>query len=154
MALKQRTRQIWHKLSHLDARPDQIAAGFSIGVVAGLVPLNPSPIIVATAVAWLLERNMIAALAGAAVAILYTPLLPLIWLAEYRLGGLILPIRHPLTLDQSGLWDIFQKGWDVYAAMLIGSIIIATPIALLAYLVVRRFAERWARQKVGPQHSD
>ena len=61
LTLKQRIREIWQKLSHLDARPDQIAAGFSIGIVAGFLPLNPSPIVVATVVAWLLKRNVIAA---------------------------------------------------------------------------------------------
>src|SRR6202034_4050077 len=108
ITLKHRVREIWHRLSRLDARPDQIAAGFSIGVGAGLLPLNPSPIIVATVVAWLLERNVVAAVAGAAAAILYTPLLPLIWLAEYRLGKLLLPVRHPPKLDQARLWEFLQ----------------------------------------------
>ena len=152
--LKQRIREIWQKLSHLDARPDQIAAGFSIGIVASFLPLNPSPIIVATAVAWLLKRSVLAAVAGATMAILYTPLLPLIWLAEYRLGRLILPVQHPLMLDQAQLWDVLQKGWVVYAAMFIGSIIIATPVAVLTYLAVKRLAEKWARQKDEPRHSD
>ena len=101
----------------------------------------------ATVVAWLLKRNVIAAVAGATAAILYTPLLPLIWLAEYRLGMLILPVQHPLALDHARLWDVLQKGWDAYAAMFVGSIIIATPVALLTYLVVKWLAERWARQK-------
>jgi uncharacterized protein len=152
--LKQRVRAYWQKLSHIDARPDQIAAGFCVGIVASFLPLNPSPIIVATAVAWLLKRNAIAAVAGAATAILFTPLLPLMWLAEYRLGVLILPVQQPLTLDHVRLRDVLQQGWDIYAAMLVGSIIIATPVALLTYLVVRRLAERWARQKNTPRHSD
>ena len=88
-----------------------------------------------------------AAVAGATTAILYTPLLPLMWLAEYRLGMLILPVKQPVTLDQARLWDVLQKGWDVYAAMLVGSILIATPVTLLTYLVVKRLAERWARQQ-------
>ena len=154
VSLKRRLREIWQKLSRLDARPRQIAVGFSIGIAAGFLPLNPSPIIVATAVAWLLKQNVVAAVAGAAMAILYIPLLPLIWLAEYRLGTLILPVQHPLTLDQARLWDVLQKGWDVYAAMLIGSIIIATPMTLIAYLVVKRIAERWDRNKKESQHSD
>jgi uncharacterized protein (DUF2062 family) len=145
--LKQRIRGTWHKLSHLDARPDQIAAGFCIGIAAGFLPFNPSPIAVATVVAWLLKRNVIAAVAGATLAILYIPLLPLIWLAEYRLGKLILPVQHPLRLDHARLWGVLQNGWDAYAAMFVGSIIIATPIALLTYLVVKRLAERWARNK-------
>jgi uncharacterized protein (DUF2062 family) len=154
IALKQRIREIWRRLSPLDARPDQIAAGFSIGIFASFLPLNPSPILLATTVAWLLKRNVIAAVAGATTAILYVPLLPLIWLAEYRLGKLILPVQHPLTLDHARLWEILQEGWDVYAAMFVGSIIIATPVTLLIYWVVKRLAERWARQKTGPQHSD
>jgi uncharacterized protein (DUF2062 family) len=152
--LKQRAREIWQKLSHLDARPDQIAAGFSIGIFASFLPLNPSPIIVATVVAWLLKRNVIAAVAGATAAILYTPLLPLLWLAEYRLGKLILPVQHPLTLEHARLWEVLQEGWDAYAAMFVGSIIIAAPVTLVTYLVVKRLAEKWARQKKVSQHSD
>ena len=147
LPLKQRARQIWQKLSHLDATSDQIAAGFSIGIFASFLPLNPSPTITAILVAWLLKRNVVAAVAGAAAAILYLPLLPLIWLAEYRLGKLILPVQHPVTLDQARLWDMLQTGWDVYAAMLVGSIIIATPVMLITYMVIKRLAARWARQK-------
>lgn len=147
ISLKKRIRETWQKLSHLDARPNQIAAGFSIGIAASFLPFNPSPIIVGSVVAWLLKRNVIAAAAGGTTAILYTPLVPLMWLAEYRLGKLILPVQHSLVLDQAQLWDVLQKGWDVYAAMFIGSIIMATPVTLLTYLIVKRLAERWARQK-------
>jgi uncharacterized protein len=129
------------------ATPRQIAAGFSIGIFASFLPLNPSPIVVATVVAWLLKRNVMAAVAGAVISILYLPLLPLIWLAEYRFGKLIFPVQHPLTLDHSRLWDVLQQGWDVYAAMFVGSIIIATPVTLLTYFVVKRLAEKWARQR-------
>lgn len=144
---KQRLREAWQQLKHLKGTPDQIATGFSIGIVAGFVPLNPSPTITAIVVAWLVKRNVIAAVAGAVVSILYLPLLPLIWLAEYRLGKLILPVQHPLVLDQARLWNVLQQGWDVYAAMLIGSIIIATPVTVFAYFVIKRLAARWARQK-------
>ena len=154
VSLKRRTREIWQKLSQLDACPRQIAAGFSIGIAAGFLPLNPSPIVVATAVAWLLKSNVVAAVAGAALAILYIPLLPLIWWAEYRLGTLVLPVQHPFTLDEARLSDILQKGWDVYAAMFVGSIIIATPVTLFTYLVVKRLAERWARQRNESRYSD
>ena len=103
--------------------------------------------------AWLLKRNVISAVAGATAAILYMPLLPLIWLAEYRLGKLILPVQHPLALDQARLWVVLEKGWDAYAAMLVGSIIIATPVTLLAYWIIKRLAERWARNKNKLRHS-
>jgi uncharacterized protein (DUF2062 family) len=47
-----------------------------------------------------------------------------------------------------------QKGWDVYAAMSIGSIIMGTPISLLTYFVVKRIAERWVRQRNDRQRSN
>lgn len=146
-ALKQRAQEVWQKLKHLDATPDQIAGGFSIGIFASFLPLNPFPTIIAIALAWLLKRNVMAAIAGAAAAILFLPLLPLIWLAEYRLGKLMIPVKHPVTLDQARLWEVLQKGWDVYAAMLVGSIIIATPVTLLTYLVIKQLATKWGRQK-------
>src|SRR5271165_627227 len=124
LTLRRRIRETWQNLSRIDARPDQIAAGFSIGIAASFLPLNPSPIIVATVVAWLLKRK------------------------------LILPVQHPLKLDRARLWDVLHNGWDAYAAMLVGSIIIATPVMLLTYLVVNRLAERWARNKNKPQHLD
>jgi len=148
--LKHRIREIWQKLKHLNATPDQIASGFCIGIFAGFLPLNPSPTITAIVLAWLLKRNVMAAVAGAVISILYLPLLPLIWLAEFRLGKLILPVQHPLTLDQARLWDVLQKGWDVYAAMFIGSILIAIPITLLTYWVVKRLAERWGKNESQP----
>jgi len=150
ITLKQRIREIWQKLKHLNATPDQIAAGFCIGIFASLLPLNPSPTITAIVVAWLLKRNVMAAVAGAVISILYLPLLPLIWLAEFRLGKLILPVQHPPTLDQARLWDVVQKGWDVYAAMLVGSIIIAIPVTLLTYWAVKQLAERWSKNESPP----
>jgi uncharacterized protein (DUF2062 family) len=150
ITLKQRIREIWQKLKHLNATPDQIAAGFCIGIFASLLPLNPSPTITAIVVAWLLKRNVMAAVAGAVISILYLPLLPLIWLAEFRLGKLILPVQHPPTLDQARLWDVLQKGWDVYAAMFVGSIIIAIPVTLLTYWAVKRLAKRWSKNESQP----
>jgi len=152
ITLKQRIREVWQKLKHLNATPDQIAAGFCIGIFASLLPLNPSPTITAIVVAWLLKRNVIAAVAGAVISILYLPLLPLIWLAEFRLGKLILPVQHPLTLDQARLCDVLQKSWDVYAAMFVGSILIATPVTLLTYWIIKRLAGRWSRNEPQPSN--
>jgi uncharacterized protein (DUF2062 family) len=152
ITLKQRIREVWQKLQHLNATPDQIAAGFCIGIFASLLPLNPSPTITAIVVAWLLKRNVIAAVAGAVISILYLPLLPLIWLAEFRLGKLILPVQHPLTLDQARLWNVLQKSWDVYAAMFVGSILIATPVTLLTYWIIKRLAGRWSKNEPQPSN--
>ena len=87
------------------------------------------------------------------MAMLYTPLVPFMWLGEYRLGKLVLPVTHPLVLDQARLWEILHNGWDVYAAMLIGSFVMAAPVTVLTYFVVKRLAERWVRQRNEEQPS-
>jgi uncharacterized protein (DUF2062 family) len=63
-------------------------------------------------------------------------------------------VRHPLSLDPTRLWNDLQQGWDVYAAMLVGSIVLATPITLLTYLTVKRLAEKWVRQRSEPRQSE
>lgn len=147
ITLKQRTREIWQRLALLEATPSEIAAGFSIGIASSFVPLNPSPIIVATAMAWLARCNVLAAVAGATLAILYTPLLPLMWLSEYRLGKAILPVHSPALGDRAQLWEVLHKGWDTYAAMFVGSIVIAAPFTVLSYLAVKGLVARWERKK-------
>lgn len=154
ITLKQRTRDIWQRLVLLDAAPNEIAAGFSIGIASGFVPLNPSPIIVATLTAWLVRCNQIAALVGATLTILYTPLLPLLWLSEYRLGNAILQANSPVPDERSHMWEVLQNGWDIYAAMFVGSIIIAAPFTLLSYLAVKGLAARWGRKKERLDPSD
>ena len=63
-------------------------------------------------------------------------------------------MQHPLTFVHALLWDVLEKGWDVYAAMLVGSIVIAIPVTLLTYFVIKRLAERWARKKNESKRSD
>jgi uncharacterized protein (DUF2062 family) len=151
VTLKQRIQEIWQRLARLDATPREIATGFSIGIASGFVPFNPSPIILATATAWLARRNVLAAVIGATLSILYTPLLPLLWLSEYGLGKLILPVHSPTPGDRAQLWEVLQKGWDAYAAMLVGSIIIGGPFTLLSYWVAKELTARWDRKKKASQ---
>jgi len=147
--LKQRVGELWQRLSQLEARPGQIAAGFTLGMVAGLVPLNPSPILLGTAAAWLLRCNVVAAAVGGALALLYTPLVPLLWFAEYQLGALVLPVPAPQTADPASLWQLVELGWQGYGAMALGTLMIATPLALVSYFLVRRLALRAARNRRG-----
>ncbi len=154
ITLKQRTQKVWQRLALLEGTPSEIATGFSIGIASGFVPLNPSPIILATATAWLVRRNVFAAVVGATLSILYTPLLPLIWLSEYGLGRVILPVHSPAPGNRAQLGEILQNGWDAYAAMLVGSIIIAGPFALLGYLVVKGLTAKWNRKRKASHSPD
>jgi uncharacterized protein (DUF2062 family) len=102
----------------------------------------------ALGLAWLFRLNVIATLAGKTLTLLYTPLVPLLWFAEYELGKRLIGVEHAAKFDKVHLGEILQMGWDVFAAMLIGSLIIATPVSLICYVVVKRVAEgRFPRTK-------
>ena len=146
ITLKQRAREIWQKLLHLNASPHQIAAGFSLGVFVSFLPIIPLRTIVALGLAWLLRQNVIAALAGKSITLLYSPAVPLIWLAEYRLGKRFILVEHAAKFDRVHLVEILHMGWDVFTAMLVGAVIIATPVSLITYAVVKQIAERRLQQ--------
>jgi uncharacterized protein (DUF2062 family) len=142
ITLKQRTRETWQKLLHLNASPHQIAAGVSLGVFVSFLPIIPLRTIVALGLAWLFRQNVIAALAGKSITLLYSPAVPLIWLAEYRLGKRFILVEHAAKFDRVHLGEILHMGWDVFTAMLVGAVIIATPVSLITYAVVKQIAER------------
>jgi len=146
MSLKQLARDTWQKLLRLNATPHQIGAGFSLGVFVSFLPIIPFRTLVALGLAWLLQQNVIAALAGKSITLLYNPVVPLLWLAEYRLGKRFILVEHVEKFDKVHLREILYMGWDVFAAMLIGAVIIATPVSLITYAVVKRFAEKRLQQ--------
>ena len=73
------------------------------------------------------------------------------------------PTAAPLPPDLLPRWVQTQEAYRLLlaggfdgadAAMLIGSIVIAIPVTLLTYFVIKRFAESWARKRNQPKHSD
>lgn len=148
--LKQPLREVWDKLAHIRATPREIAGGFALGVFVSFLPIIPLRTLVALALAWLLGQNVAAAFVGKSITWLYLPVLPLLWTAEYRLGGLINPVEKPQAFDRAHLGEIFHMGWDVLAATFIGGVLIGVPVALLSYLIVWQLARRWKLRHANP----
>ena len=141
-SLKQRVRDIWRKLRHLNATPHQIGAGFALGVFVSFLPIIPFRTLVALALAGLLRMNVIAAFAGKSITLLFSPLTPLLWLAEYRLGARFVVVERAEAFDRTHLGELLRMGWDIFAAMLVGAVILATPAALLSYGVIKIMVAR------------
>ncbi len=142
-AFKQRIRDLWNKLSHIHATPHEISAGFALGVLVSFLPIIPLRTVVALALAWLLRQNVAAAFVGKSITLLYFPLVPLLWTAEYRLGVLINPVEKPVVFNHAHLGEFFHMGWDVFAATFIGGVLIGVPVALLSYIIMWRLARKW-----------
>ena len=145
LKFKQRVRDDCHKLAHLNATPGQIAGGFAIGVFISFLPIISARTIVAVALAWLLRQNVPASFVGKSVTLLYFPLVPFIWLAEFRLGCEFVAVQHAAGLAPHGLWlhELLHLGWSAFLATFLGGLIIGAPVAVLVYFLVRRLARNW-----------
>ena len=119
-SLKQRVRDIWRKLRHLNATPHQIGAGFALGVFVSFLPIIPFRTLVALALAGLLRMNVIAAFAGKSITL----------------------VERAVAFDRTHLGELLRMGWDIFAAMLVGAVILATPAALLSYGVIKIMVAR------------
>ena len=146
LPLKQRIRHLWEKMIHLNATAEQIAGGFAIGIFTCCLPILPFDTPVAMGLAWLFGRNAIAAMTATTITLVIVPVIPFLWMAAYQIGKLIVPAHHILKFNHANLSEILGMGWDVYRATLIGSMIIATPIALASYVVIKRLVTKWQSQ--------
>jgi len=147
---KQPVRDVWNKLALIRATPHQIAGGFALGYLVSFLPIIPLRTLVALLLAWLLRQNVAAAFVGKSMTLLYFPVVPFLWTAEYRLGILINPVAHPLAFDRAHLGEVFHMGWDVFAATFIGGVLIGVPVALLSYIIVWHLARQWKRRRPDP----
>ena len=148
--LKQPVRGVWNKLARIRATPHQIAGGFALGYFVSFLPIIPLRTLVALLLAWLLRQNVAAAFVGKSMTLLYLPVVPFLWTAEYRLGILISPVEQPLAFDRAHFGEMFHMGRDVLAAIFIGGVLIGVPAALLSYIIVWHLARQWKRRRPDP----
>jgi uncharacterized protein len=143
----QRVRILWHKLIHSKESPQQIAGGFSIGIFTCFLPILPFDTPIAMGLAWVFRRNIMAAVIATSITLVIVPVIPFIWFAAYHLGKLIIPAQHIGKFSEATLGELLRMGWDVFAATFIGSMIIAAPIALISYVVIKRMVTNWQLSK-------
>jgi uncharacterized protein (DUF2062 family) len=90
------------RLGRLKASPHAIALGLAIGIFAAFQPILGFQMLFAGSAAWLLRASVGAALLGTFVG---GPLTwPIMWLASYHLGALIVGAGHQVTLAE--LWSV------------------------------------------------
>ncbi|WP_404330415.1 DUF2062 domain-containing protein [Mesobacillus maritimus] len=85
MKLKRRTRYYLLRFSRLKASPHQVALGFTLGFIPNWFPTFGLGPILSVGIAKLAKVNVFAAVMGG---IIGTPLWPVLFLLNYRVGGL------------------------------------------------------------------
>ncbi len=144
------------KLGSLKDTPHAVAGGVAIGVFMGFTPLFGVKTLLALGLAWMLRCNTIAAVISVSLHDVVTPLWPFLLRLEYDLGYLVLsqPHRLPPKFEMHHIHIAEMFKWTTFVhvglPLLLGSLFLAIPAALVAYpailvLMNRREARRAAR---------
>jgi uncharacterized protein (DUF2062 family) len=125
------------------------AVGVAVGMFFGFTPLIGLKTLLAIGVARLLRGNLLAAAIAVTMHDVILPLMPLVLRWEYDIGFWILsnphrfPPRMQLHGHHQGEWLHWSVFFDTGRPLLLGSVLVAAPIAILSYYATLAILNRW-----------
>jgi uncharacterized protein (DUF2062 family) len=133
-----------------------IALGTAVGMFFGFVPLWGFKTLIALGVSRLLRANLLATAIAATLHDVALPLLPLLLRWEYDIGYWLL--SHPHELPPSlrlshhspSVWFRWSTFLTVGRPLLLGSLIIAAPVAIATYYITFFLIQRSRPKTAGP----
>lgn len=137
-------------LSELRDAPHAVALGVACGIFFGFVPLLGLKTLLAIATAKLLRGNMVAAAVAVTLHDVLLPLAPAILHWEYQSGYWLMSHPHHLPPDlhlihhSPAMWLHWSTLFTVGLPLVLGSVLVAVPFAILSYFVSLRLLERSA----------
>jgi len=144
-------RALWKRLLELRDTPHAIAGGAAIGMFYGFTPLFGVKTLLSLVTAWLARCSKIAAVIAVTLHDVVTPFWPVLLRIEYDIGYWLLSnphtlppklkLKHVVHFDLAEMlhWTTFLK---VGLPLLIGSLVIAVPAALISYVVAYQIMHR------------
>jgi hypothetical protein len=142
-----------HKLLSLRDTPHAIAGGVAIGMFIGFTPLFGLKTLLCLGLAYLLRCNPIAAVIAVSLHDVVTPFWPVLLKVEYEIGTWVLGFfnhvppkleLHKFHYQDMLKWTTFL---DVGFPLLVGSLFLSAPAALVSYLGMLRFVQYRERKK-------
>lgn len=138
MTFARSLRYIYLRFARLRREPAELARGMAIGVFIGFTPTLGFHMVLAVAFSMVLQGNKIMAALGTWVGNFVT--LPFIFPAEYLIGQWLLGGSHPnlreLSMTPS---EIFHASWNILLPLSIGSLIMGSVAAIVAYFLTAPF---------------
>jgi uncharacterized protein (DUF2062 family) len=129
------------RLVNIEDTPHSIALGVAIGIFFGFSPLWSMKTLLSIAIAWMLGGNKIGAAISVNLHDLILPFMPAIYLWEYKFGFWAMHGHLPQKINFKGLllrdyfhWETF---FTVGRPLLVGSLIVGLPSAVIVYAVCR-----------------
>jgi uncharacterized protein (DUF2062 family) len=126
--------------------PHSVALGSAIGVFFGFTPLYPLKTLLSILVAWAFRCNKIAAAIAVTLHDVLILAMPAIYFAEYKLGCWMLHRPPPARIRVGRIGFHEHLNWHVFSQWvwpaLIGSLFLAIPGAIIAYVAMRMLVSR------------
>ncbi|SEA15760.1 hypothetical protein SAMN05660420_01416 [Desulfuromusa kysingii] len=140
------------QLARLRSEPDAIARGMALGLFIGFTPTFGVQIFLAILFAFLLRQNKIAAFIGVWITNPFTA--PIIYGLEYEIGRMLLGMP-PLGMNHFAGELSWSMGMSVGTPLLLGSLVLGVPVAIIGYSVTVRLIPslrlwkipRWPRRR-------
>jgi len=147
--LRTKSRQ----LLQLKDKPHAIAIGTAVGIFFGFIPLWGLKTLLALGIVRLLRGNLVAAAISVTLHDVALPLMPLLLRWEYDLGYWLL--SHPHQLPRSlrlahhspAIWFHWSTFLTIGQPLLLGSLVVAAPMALVTYYLTLFLVERSRRKR-------
>lgn len=133
-------------LMAINDTPHSIALGSAIGIFFGFTPLWSMKTLLSIAIAWLFRSNKLAAAIAVTLHDVFLPLMPAIYVWQYKIGYWVLhhATPHKVRLGHLGMRDFFS--WSVFLRVvwpaMIGSLFLALPSAVAVYFIMRLLIRR------------
>lgn len=134
---RERFGQMLVRMRQLEGNPHTIALGTAVGVFISITPIIPLQTVVAVALAFLVRGSKSAAALGTWLS---NPLtIPVVYYADYKLGCIVLGCKKTLdSIAFDSFAQLMELGLEVTWAMIIGSLVIGSIAAIVAYFVTLR----------------
>jgi uncharacterized protein (DUF2062 family) len=140
-------RHHYQRLLQIRDSPHAIAGGLALGAFFGMTPLIGLKTGLALLTAWLTRCSKIAAVIAVTLHDVLIPIAPIVFRWQYIIGYWLLSHPHRLPkkihfeefhLDAFMHWRALRILWPT----LVGSLVLAVPIAIVTYFVALRIVER------------
>ena len=140
------------RLTQIRDTPHAIAGGVAIGLVFGFTPLFGFKTLIAVLLAWIFRCSKLSAALAVTLHDILLPIWPVILRWQFQIGFLIISRPHRLPpkfspkhfhYENLFSWKSLHIIWPTF----IGSIVIATPVALVMYFLVLEIVTRAQARK-------
>jgi uncharacterized protein (DUF2062 family) len=133
-----------HRLKRLPGSPYTIAAGFACGAAVSFTPFIGFHFLLGALLALVLRGNLIASAVGTAVGNPWT--FWLIWYAIFEIGNFILGYESGAApVEGLTLGVVFDRPGDILIPMMVGGLVLAPIVWIIAFLIVRRIVKTYQR---------